>query len=198
MKKVLLMLMLCPLLFVACKKYGGYIEDDPIVKTFVINKDFTYIIVPSGSRITLDATMPGATSYLWSQAGETSPSIVWDGQHNGIIVEITASGSNFLYDIFIMYDQTRINTPTSFTPNGDGKNDFWMPYLYGVEEDGFRLSIFNSDLMLLFSTDTVFNPRWDGRYKEVVQPVGTYYFTMVYNNNQYKPCSASGQFLLLK
>ncbi|MEI6765473.1 MAG: T9SS type B sorting domain-containing protein [Bacteroidota bacterium] len=199
MRKIIIVFMLCPLLFTACKKYdANSTDEEPLVKTILVNSDIPDMRVPFGSKITLDATMPGATAYLWTQAGETSPTILWDGHTPEIIVQIMASGQLHSYTVEIMYDQAFVWCPTTFTPNGDGRNDFWYPILHLVPENGFKLSIFNSDMKLMFYSEDIYKCRWNGKSNDVLQPVETYYFTLQYYNNQQKKCTSSGQFLLCK
>jgi len=52
--------------------------------------------------------------------------------------------------------------PNAFTPNGDGRNDFFGPVIEGVTN--YEFLIFNRWGELMFSTENIFN-RWDGTYK---------------------------------
>jgi gliding motility-associated-like protein len=64
--------------------------------------------------------------------------------------------------------------PSAFTPNGDGKND-----CFGVKEWGnvtnFKLSVYNRWGNLIFQTANV-DECWDGTYKGIIQPSGTYVY----------------------
>jgi gliding motility-associated-like protein len=65
--------------------------------------------------------------------------------------------------------------PTAFTPNGDGKNDWWtIPGL--ALYPGARVAVFNRGGQLLYqSSDYTRNP-WDGRYRGQLQPTGLYIY----------------------
>jgi len=52
--------------------------------------------------------------------------------------------------------------PNTFTPNGDGKNDVWMPYGIGIDPKNYHLMIFDRWGNLLFETHT-WDEGWDGR-----------------------------------
>jgi gliding motility-associated-like protein len=54
--------------------------------------------------------------------------------------------------------------PKAFTPNGDGKNEGFMPVMRGVRN--FTLQIFNRWGQLLFESNTL-NNTWDGSYRGV-------------------------------
>jgi gliding motility-associated-like protein len=59
--------------------------------------------------------------------------------------------------------ENRFFIPNTFTPNGDGLNDLFMPAIMGVEE--YRFMIFDRWGMLIFDTEDTYQG-WDGRFKE--------------------------------
>jgi gliding motility-associated-like protein len=59
--------------------------------------------------------------------------------------------------------ENRFFIPNTFTPNGDGLNDLFMPAIMGVEE--YRFMIFDRWGMLIFDTQDTYQG-WDGRFKE--------------------------------
>ncbi|HEU4718381.1 MAG TPA: T9SS type B sorting domain-containing protein, partial [Bacteroidia bacterium] len=56
----------------------------------------------------------------------------------------------------------RFFIPNTFTPNGDGLNDIFMPAIMGV--DNYHFMIFDRWGNLIFETSDTFQG-WDGRYK---------------------------------
>lgn len=63
--------------------------------------------------------------------------------------------------------------PNTFTPNGDGRNDVFLPYFMGAES--FRLQIFNRWGELLYdSFDTGLG--WDGYYKQILCQQSAYLY----------------------
>jgi len=69
---------------------------------------------------------------------------------------------------------TRYPIPTAFSPNGDGKNDCFGLKYWG-ETNTFEFSIYNRGGNRLFSTRYP-EQCWDGTYKGLLQPVGTYIY----------------------
>lgn len=63
--------------------------------------------------------------------------------------------------------------PNAFTPNGDGRNDFFYPASTGAKV--FNLIIFNRFGQVVFNTD---NPdeKWNGSFKNRIAPEGTYIY----------------------
>ncbi len=52
--------------------------------------------------------------------------------------------------------------PNTFTPNGDGKNDIWMPQGIGIDPKNYHLMMFDRWGNLMFETYT-WGQGWDGR-----------------------------------
>ncbi|MFI5150587.1 MAG: PKD domain-containing protein [Bacteroidia bacterium] len=52
--------------------------------------------------------------------------------------------------------------PNTFTPNGDGKNEEWMPYGIGIDPNNYDLMMFDRWGNLMFETHT-WGHGWDGR-----------------------------------
>ncbi|MBC7934970.1 MAG: gliding motility-associated C-terminal domain-containing protein [Rhizobacter sp.] len=86
-------------------------------------------------------------------------------------------------------------TPTAFTPNGDGLNDYFGPL--GKVPDGFRLQVFNRYGETVF-VSTVINTRWDGRYKGEVQPMGSFVYVVVFKDINQKQHQQKGYFTLIR
>lgn len=75
----------------------------------------------------------------------------------------TAYINVFYYDDFVFY------IPNAFTPNDDGGNDIFMPYLNGVDTSDYELMVFNRWGELIFKSNEI-KTGWDGTYKnELVQ-----------------------------
>jgi gliding motility-associated-like protein len=72
--------------------------------------------------------------------------------------------------------------PNSFTPNGDGNNDYFKPYFpSGATVDFGYLRIYNQWGQLVYECTgcdfTITNSGWDGKLNGVSQPNGTYYYS---------------------
>jgi gliding motility-associated-like protein len=67
-----------------------------------------------------------------------------------------------------------IYVPSAFTPNGDGKNDILKPLKNPLGKVAhFVFRIYNRVGQVIFESSTI-NTGWDGRYKNIPQPTGTY------------------------
>jgi gliding motility-associated-like protein len=76
-----------------------------------------------------------------------------------------------------LFQDQAIYVAGGFTPNGDNINDLAYPILVGTTELKY-FKIFNRWGQLVFQTNTADAKKgWDGRYKGVAQPSGTYTWT---------------------
>lgn len=71
----------------------------------------------------------------------------------------------------------RFYVPNTFTPNGDGVNDVFMPAVMGAEQ--YHFMIFDRWGMLLFETYDL-NTGWDGRFKGNRCQIDTYVWKVDY------------------
>ncbi len=71
--------------------------------------------------------------------------------------------------------------PNSFTPNGDGKNDFFMPVYDNIQT--YSLLVFDRWGTMLFESNDV-ESGWDGNFKGQPLPTGVYVFLATYSNEQ--------------
>jgi gliding motility-associated-like protein len=66
--------------------------------------------------------------------------------------------------------------PNTFTPNGDGYNDRWEILNLGAYPDPI-VEIYNDRGLLLMRSTGTYRP-WDGTYKGMPLPAGTYYYVI--------------------
>ena len=88
--------------------------------------------------------------------------------------------------------------PNSFTPNGDGNNEIFMPKGVGVKK--YRMDIFDRWGQLVF-TSTDFNQGWDGKSKKGgdVLPGDVYVYKIsLTNTSNSKPQYFTGHVTLIK
>jgi large repetitive protein len=138
------------------------------------------------------AAIPGATSYevsLDNGSSWTTPSSGATGlthqltglaQNQTICIKVRAvktpacaiSGAGAMCGKTL---STEIFIPNTFTPNNDGKNDVFYVYSNGIQS--LRLLVFNQWGEKIFESQNI-NTGWDGKYKGVMQPNGTYVYSL--------------------
>ena len=71
-----------------------------------------------------------------------------------------------------------IYIPTAFTPNNDGKNDIFKPFIFGNIVH-YEFTIYNRFGQIVFTTTNPFNG-WDGNLKGIQQNEGGFTWTCRY------------------
>ena len=92
--------------------------------------------------------------------------------------------------------RTSLFVPNAFSPNGDGRNDYFLPF--GPDIELQRLRIFNRWGSLLYDEEGG-GARWDGTIGGEKAPSGAYVFLLEYFNRRAENrATASGEILLVR
>lgn len=161
--------------------------------------DFDYVVVYRNGQyeVTFNALSPEATGWLWvfgdttggaNQANNASALFTYDkeGSYEVTLVTFNNNGcSDTLRKTIVAGVNIPPFVPTTFTPNGDGKND-----LFRVRSERFFLQemrIYDQWGTLIYQTDSS-RPDWDGRVNGKVVQNGTYIYRLriadISNNTQ--------------
>lgn len=129
----------------------------------------------------LGAGPGGSYSWSWSPFNATisspfaqNPTAVMQAHEYYFYLKATDFATCVGYDTvkITVYDGPTYYVPNAFSPNGDGINDRFHPTPVGiVKTDWFR--VFNRYGELIFESQH-WNDGWDGFYKGILQPLGTY------------------------
>jgi gliding motility-associated-like protein len=109
---------------------------------------------------------------------------------------ISAEGCQVMdsFKVVVLTDAI-IKIPNAFTPNGDGKNDFFGPM--GKVPEGYSLQVYNRFGDIVFKSSSLSN-RWDGTYNGLAQPGGVFVYIVIYKDLQNKVHQQKGTFILIK
>jgi len=152
----------------------------PPIKIIVSPKDS---VVAEGDQIQLTASSV-ATNYNWSNPSTLSSAVIANPVATmplgsiGNIYTYTVTGSTSAGCLgtatitLKVYTGPDIYVVNGFTPNGDGKNDKFVPFPVGIRQLTY-FRVFNRWGQLLFSTTTL-NEGWDGTFAGKEQPSGVY------------------------
>ncbi len=131
----------------------------------------------------------GAAFVEWSFAdlgtsSEVSPHFTFPSQLEGVYtVCLTAFASDNCYDTACVEIPVPAGAglfvPNAFTPDGDGINDVFTPFVAGVKEQGYRFLIVDRWGQELFSTERM-GMGWDGNYGNGdAVPIGVYVWKLI-------------------
>lgn len=148
---------------------------------------FTYSVSSQSGGFTASftCTSPGVTGVLWifgdtAVAGNvsslTDPEFTYpaEGDYTVMLITYNILGcSDTLYKTIKVGVEREVFVPTTFTPNGDGKND-----IFRVRGDMIiteEIRIYDQWGTLIFSTNGS-NPQWDGMVNGTTVQNGTYLY----------------------
>jgi len=112
----------------------------------------------------------------WS-TGEKAPFITINANETGRYwASAETMGCSSVDSVWVKRD-CYLNIPNSFSPNGDGRNDYFLPrQLLSSGLIGFSMKIMNRWGELIFQTDKTDGRGWDGKLGGNLQPIGAYVY----------------------
>ncbi len=119
---------------------------------------FTQGIPPSSNSLNPVVTFPN------NDPGEYNAHLVVTNQHG---CKDSTDRTVIIDGVYLFY------MPNSFTPNGDGDNDFFKPKGDGIDPTNYVMYIFDRWGTKIFETNNI-NEGWDGTYKGELVPTGVY------------------------
>jgi gliding motility-associated-like protein len=132
---------------------------------------------PSITLQNLATNIPGTYRYKWN-TGETTPTltVIEEGTYS---LTVASQFDCATTESMIVNKDCYIDVPNSFTPNGDGVNDYFFPrQLLGKSLAGFKMQIFNRWGQIVFDTNKTDGRGWDGKFNDKDQPSGVYIYTI--------------------
>lgn len=149
----------------------------------------------------------GGRTYAWSPTtaltnpGIANPVATYNGSFDQITYFLTVTDENNCSDVDtinvrIFRTAPQVFVPSAFTPNGDGRNDFFRPIAVGITKiDYFR--VYNRWGQLVFETRTN-EMGWDGRINGVPQATNTYAWVVKGEDYTGKVVTAKGTVTLIR
>jgi len=147
--------------------------------------------VLSGDLVQLNATVTGATSYLWtptpsdpslSSATIINPSATPLVTTTYSLTATNVAGCTSTDEVVVTVVPYCIRLRNAFSPNGDGINELWQVYDQFDCLTNVTARVYNRYGNVVFE-DKNYKNTWDGKYKGKPVPDGTYYavveFTLV-------------------
>lgn len=119
------------------------------------------------------------TQNLW----RSYPVLSVDEMNNFLLTNnLDFSTVDHRWTLVSMIENMHVYLPTSFTPNGDGKNDIYKPIIFG-DVHAYEFSIFDRWGQMIF-TSTDPQEGWDGTFKGEKAPQDVYVVKVKYKNDQ--------------
>lgn len=137
-------------------------------------------LCPGAEPVMLRARLSGsgnlaAAQVTWN-SGDTARAILVR-HHGAYWARVSAGNQCFAADSAVIAKGCYLDIPNSFTPNGDGINDYFWPrqsLANGLVR--FTMRIFNRWGQPIWETNRTDGRGWDGRYNGVAQGAGVYVY----------------------
>jgi len=144
----------------------------------------------------LKINVPGYKSYLWSTGASTRNIEI--RKAGNYVLTVTSFDNCVGADTLIIQETIciPIGIPNAFSPNGDGRNDYFTPTL-NAEILDYELRIYNRVGQLIFQTKDQATG-WDGRFKGQQQSSGNYIYQISFSNMMGKRIEYKGNILLIR
>lgn len=146
----------------------------------------------------------GAEKWLWNFGDSTmsdrqnpKPHEYKEAGDYQVVLESTSDfgcKSSLTKVVSIAYHQT-LFIPTSFSPNGDGINDFFE--VRGEDLEYVKLSIYDRWGNELFVGENE-NARWDGKHAGSSMPIGSYAYVLEYKQTNRIKKNTQGNFVITR
>jgi gliding motility-associated-like protein len=186
---------------------GTYIDSlktslgcDSVVTTILQVNPLPAFFLPIDSVVCIGKTLlinlSGYNSVIWN-TGVTDK--VFDISSAGIYGATVTDSKGCIGTDSIKVNFQRcipIQVPNGFTPNGDGKNDYFRP-LIGAQISNYRMQIWSRWGQLVFETREN-GKGWNGKFNGEVQPNGAYIYFFSFIDPDGVPVLKKGTFVLIR
>ena len=171
---------------------------------FEIDGEYLTILEPT---VFVTNTSVGGEYWQWSFGDSAYSSQFNPGSHTYLepgtynISLLTSTDFGCLHqiskEVYIKRHQT-MYIPTSFTPNGDGHNDFFQ--VEGEDLEFVRMWVFDRWGKQLFygEGDEMSIPSWDGKMDGITLPIGSYSYAVEYKQFERTRQKVYGNFIISK
>lgn len=154
----------------------------------------------------------GATDYLWrfgdphcipaeniSTEFEPSHGYTRSGTYKVVLTTTSEEGcADSIHKFVIVEVPYFFYAPNTFTPNGDGINDYFYTSGEGLDPDRFEMMIYNRMGNLVFRSVTPFD-YWDGRNQDgSLAPAGIYVYVIITHDMEGNPKKYEGTVTLIR
>lgn len=87
--------------------------------------------------------------------------------------------------------------PTAFTPDGDGKNEYFKVFAHGYQPDNFTMMVYDRWGEIIFESNTI-EKGWDGKVRGKLCPPGVYTWIAIFRDVYGNSVQKAGTVTLIK
>ena len=158
------------------------------VANFIANTYSTDILSPS---FQFEDQSTSADTWYWN-FGDGGSSITENPNHDytvsgqypvWLVVKNSDGCTDSVMKTVVVNDLSALYIPNSFTPNGDGRNDYFGPVGFQIDGDDYQMLIYDRWGNLIYTTSDLNKP-WNGTMNNTGQeaPMGEYVYYIRYRD----------------
>jgi len=141
----------------------------------------TTVCKGEGAMVQLQANVPPGGTVLWNNGSTNAVNTVTDSGRYWVTVTNAGCTSSDSMTLQTELCDCWYFIPNAFTPNGDGKNDWFYPFIEpACIADDYKFFVFNRWGEVVFSSRQP-GEGWDGIYKGVSADLGVYEYWFEFN-----------------
>ncbi len=169
------------------------------VPAFTLGKDT--VICPGFTQpLILGAKNWPNNSPIWKwNTGDSASKTIFANTPGDYYLTITNENGCVAADTITIIRDCFVNVPNTFTPNGDGVNDYWIPMdMLASGVNAYNLNIYNRWGEQVFTTTNINSRGWDGKFGGKDQPMATYVYQLTYVLKNGIRNTSTGNFTLIR
>jgi len=167
-----------------------------VIDTPVFELGEPFIIPCNSLGIVLQVIPDGYSQYNWSN-GSSESSIIADRRGLYWLHATNMCGDHRDSVVAVECNDKCVQTPTAFTPNGDGLNDVFKAAIF-CPVPQYHLALYNRNGEKVFETRSP-GSGWDGYFRGLLQPNGVYiYYTQYVDFVLKQTITEKGTFVLMR
>lgn len=133
-----------------------------------------------GERLRLYPQGAGA-NYKWQDSTSVTTYTVSEPGYYAVVANNSCGRATDSVSVLLKDCDCQVFLPTAFSPNGDGRNDYFRP-IYRCQLSDFKLSVYDRwGSRVFYSSDP--QVAWTGRQKGTSLNMGTYIWILEYRNS---------------
>ena len=150
-----------------------------------------------GNTIILKTYTGQFLKYLWNDGSQQTDIVVnKTGIYSLQVTDTNQCTGKALINVTVANCNNQMVFPNAFSPNRDGKNDIFKPFITGILRN-YQLTIYNRSGNVVFKT-TDASHGWDGRYKGQINDWSGFAWICAYQFTDRQPETAKGTVILIR
>jgi gliding motility-associated-like protein len=175
-----------------------------VVKPELVSVEQNQVIKNTKTYVELSNTNPYITNLVWRFENKVCQDqvcgtyLTTQGAHTYTVESYDQKGCYAKFEGSVeLKEDYNLFAENSFTPNGDGLNDYFMPQALAERSVNFKLQIMDRFGKVIYQTSNANEP-WDGTSSGQTSPTGVYIWSVTLINEEGQPEQYKGHITVIR